>query len=58
MCEKEVREKPNSVEIAYNAKGELSYKVKCYADDGADAFIEVNQIIAKIEKNIPTKMKR
>ena len=26
-------DRPNSVEISVNAKGDISYKVKCYAED-------------------------
>jgi len=36
-----VNERPDSVEISVNAKKEISYKIKVYAEHGGQAFEKV-----------------
>jgi biopolymer transport protein ExbD len=53
-----VSERPNSVEVSVNAKGEVSYKVKCYSDTAEDASVEAVKQVKELEDKLPKKFER
>ncbi|MHA1827925.1 MAG: hypothetical protein ACTSX6_04675 [Candidatus Heimdallarchaeaceae archaeon] len=53
MEQKEVNiERPNSVEISINAKGQYSGKVKCYEDTIEEAFNKAKEYSDKLKELI------
>ena len=44
-----VNERPNSVEISVNAKGDVSYMLKVYEDRPEDALTKVQQLKAQLD---------
>ena len=52
-----VNERPNSVEISVNAKGDVSYKLKVYEDRPEDALTKVQQLKAQMDSWIEAEKK-
>jgi len=53
--ELERNEKQSSIEVSRNAKGEYSFKVKIYYDDGVKKSNDVVDEIERIMKNLKTR---
>ena len=47
------RENQDSVEISRTAKGEVSFKVKCYAADGGDAMKRAQSLYDAMCRKFP-----